>query len=345
MLKNLTDIFEKSSPAREKKLFLGRRLIPLLISGLIIYYYAREVNWSELRHALLSANLLLFVPARFLPLFIYLLVDSYLLKLLIDWFHQPLPLRKVVYPRAALYLLALIHIQFSNGGMFLYLMRAAGLKAEKLAGMVVFRFAWSVWSINFGLTLALLATWIFGWKFYSPLGLGLILLGIGVIWASLALCLGLVFYHHRRHPGAYHRPLWSIFFLARPHHYFKVAAWTLLLALIGVANNYLCALSFGVRIPIHELVVQLPIAELVAAVPIAFAGLGTTTFAWQSLFRPYASPAVFLSLTIALPVTTYLARAVFALFALPAATKDLQEAFGAKRDSESPPDPEQKPGP
>jgi hypothetical protein len=335
MLKNIKDTLGKATPARKKELFLGRRLIPLLISGLIIYYYAHRVNWTELSDAVLGANLLLFIPARFIPLFIYLLVDSYLLKLLLDWFHQPIPYRKVVYPRAALYLLALIHIQFSNGGMFLYLMRASGVKAEKLAGMVAFRFAWSVWSINFGLTMAMLATFLLGWKFHSPLGLELILLGIGIIWATLALCLGLVYYHHRHNPGAYHRPLWSIFFEARPRQYLEVAGWTLLLAVIGVINNYLCAISFGIRIPVHELVVQLPIAELIAAVPIAFAGLGTTTFAWQTLFQPYASPAMFLSLTIALPVTTYLARAIFALFALPRATKDVQDAFSSNSSPES----------
>jgi len=313
---------------REKKsLHIGRRVIPLLISGLILSYYFHKVEWRELGRATLSANLWLFFPARIIPLFIYLLVDSYLLQRLLIWFHKPIRYSEIVYPRASLYLLALVNVQLSNGGMFLYLMRKAQIKAEKLAGLVLFRFAWSVWSINLGLSLALLVVFILGLPFHSPLSLKLILFGVGLIWASLILCLGLVYYYKNYQPERAHRPLWAVFFQARARHYLEVAGYTLLLAVIGVLNNYFCALSFKIRIPLHELIVLLPLADLISALPIAFAGLGTTTFAWQNLFRPYATPEQFLSFTLALPVTTYLTRAVFALFALPRAGKEIQKAL------------------
>jgi len=328
---DLREISKKLSPSQRKEYILAKRFLPLLISGLILYYYFNQIDWSLLKHSLLKAHLALFIPSRLIPLFIYLLIDSYLLKVLFDWFHQPIRFREVVYPRAALYLLALINVQVSNGGMFLYLMRRADIKTEKLAGLVAFRFAWSVWSINFGLSIALLLTFLLKFEFHSPLAMELILLGVGIIWASLLLYLGLAYYYNHYRPETVHRPLWNAFIQARPRQYLEIAGFTLLLAGIGVINNYLCALSFGIKIPLHELVVLLPIVDLIANLPIAFAGLGTTTFAWQTFWSRYATPEAFLSFTIALPVTTYLSRALFALIAFPRAVKYLQEILNKKK--------------
>jgi len=323
----------KQISEREKKsLHLGRRIIPFLISALILSYYFRKVDWQGLKEAVISANLWLFFPARFFPLLIYLIIDSYLLQRLLVWFHKPIKYSEVLYPRASLYLLALINVQLSNGGMFLYLLRKAKIKAEKLAGLVLFRFAWSVWSINLGLSLSMLVIFFLRLPFHSPLSIKLILFGVFFIWANLFLCLGLVYYYKRFRPQAHHRPIWEVFFQAKARHYLEVAGFTLLLAIIAVLNNYFCALSFNIKIPLHELIVLLPLADLISALPIAFAGLGTTTFAWQTFFKPYATPEAFLSFTIALPVTTYLTRALFALIALPRASKEIQQAFSSRSD-------------
>ncbi len=326
-------VLEKLRLSQRKDFIWVRRIVPLVISGLILFYYFDRVDWTELRQALSRANLLLFIPSRLIPLFIYLLIDSYLLKVLFDWFHKPIPYREVVYPRAALYLLALINVQVSNGGMFLYLMRKAEIKPEKLAGLVAFRLAWSVWSINFGLTVALFFTYLLKYDFHSPLQIELILFGVGIIWAGFFFYLG-VAYHYKRHkPDTYHRPLWNVFIQAQPRQCMEIAGLTLLLAGIGVINNYLCALSFGIKIPLHELVVLLPIVDTIANLPIAFAGLGATTFAWQTFWRRYATPEAFLSFTIALPLTTYLSRALFALICFPAATKYLQQVLNHNKIS------------
>jgi len=323
----------KQISEREKRsLHLGRRLIPLLISALILTYYFHKIDWQGLKKAVLTANLWLFFPARFFPLLIYLVVDSYLLQRLLVWFHRPIKYSQILYPRAGLYLLALVNVQLSNGGMFLYLLRKAKIKAEKLAGLVLFRIAWSAWSVNLGLSLSLLVIFLLNLPFHSPLSIKLILLGVGIIWTSLFLCLSLVYYYKRFNPQAHHRPLWEVFFQAKARHYLEMAGFTLLLAIIAVLNNYFCALSFNIKIPLHELIVLLPLADLISALPIAFAGLGTTTFAWQTFFKPYASPEAFLSFTLALPITTYLTRAFFALVALPKATKEIQEIFSAETE-------------
>jgi hypothetical protein len=68
---NLRESSAKQTPGQKKGVFLGRRLIPLIISGLILYYYFERVDWPRLHQAILNANLFLFIPARLIPLFIY----------------------------------------------------------------------------------------------------------------------------------------------------------------------------------------------------------------------------------------------------------------------------------
>ena len=316
-----------TEPSKKSRVAFWRRLITVLVSGLLLAFYVFRVDWAKLERAFMNADLWLFLAARVLPILLYLFVDAFLLQRLIVWYHKPFGYRHVLYGRASLYIFALINAQVSNGGMFIYLMRRAGIGAEKLMGLIVFRFAWSVWSINFGITLALSAVFYLGLGFHSPIGMKLIIFGVAFIWSCLFLYLGLVFFIKRRYPAMKHRPFWTAFYQATPKHYLVMSSMTLLLAVSGVFSNYFCAVSFGIDIPFHELVILLPIADIISTLPVAFLGLGITTFAWQTLFEPYATPEAFLSFTIALPVITYLIRALIALAAMPAASKEIQLAF------------------
>jgi len=322
-------------PDKKKMVQILRRALPILISALILLYYFRRVEWEELYQALSNANLWIFFPARIIPLIFYLIIDAYLLQRLVVWFHSPIPYPAVLYPRAGLYILSLINPQASNGGMFLYLMRRAKIGAEKLLGLVIFRFSWSVWSINFAITIALLVLYLINQKVQSPFTMEIIYTVVAMIWLSLFLCLGLVYYLGRFHPAIGERALWRGFFEAKPKHYLETAILTLILALSGLLSNYFCARSFGLKIPLPELIVFLPIADIISTLPIAFAGLGTTTFAWQTLFGAYGTEETILFYSIALPVVTYLTRSFLGVIALFGANKEFQKLFNQSSDSQS----------
>jgi len=320
---------------KKSRVAFWRRAITILVSVLLLAWYFSRVDWEKLGHAFLNANLVLFLAARLFPVLLYLFVDSYLLQRLIVWYHKPFGYKHVLYGRASLYIFSLINPQVSNGGMFLYVMRRAQIGAEKLFGLVAFRFAWSIWSINFGITLALAAVWYFGLSLHSLIEVKLILSAVGVIWISLFSYLLLVYHFKHHRPDMKHRPFWTAFYQATPRHYLVMSSLTLLLAITGVFSNFFCATSFGIDIPFHELMILLPIADIISTLPVAFLGLGTTTLAWETLWKPYATKEAFLSFTIALPVTTYLMRALIALVAMPAASKEIQLAF-MKSDNSDP---------
>jgi len=322
-------------PVRQRMVQILRRALPILISALILFYYFRRVKWEELYQALSNANLWIFFPARIIPLIFYLIIDAYLLQRLLVWFHSPISYSAVLYGRAGLYILSLINPQASNGGMFLYLMRRAKIGAEKLLGLVIFRFSWSVWSINFAITVALLVLYLMNQKVQSPFNMKIIYITVGMIWLSLFLCLGLVYYLRRFHTSIGERALLRGFFEAKAKHYLETAILTLVLALSGLLSNYFCARSFGLKIPLPELIVFLPIADIISTLPIAFAGLGTTTFAWQNLFGTYGTKETILFYSIALPVVTYLTRAFLGVITLFGATKEFQKLFNQSPDSRS----------
>jgi hypothetical protein len=251
------------------------------------------------------------------------------------WFHKPISYGKVLYGRASLYLFSLINPQLANGGMFLYLMRKAGISWKKLLGLVIFRLAWSVWSLNFGVSLVLAATFLFKLNYNSPVGMNLILAILFTVWASLVFTMAAVYFINRFKPEFSRNEFWGVFFQARPRHYLTITLATMITGAGGVASSYLCAWSFGIRIPLHEMMILLPVADIIATLPIAFMNLGTTTLAWKTMWGPYGSVEQFLSFTIAFPVATYLMRTVIALIAMPRASKEIQSAFMQDKKSES----------
>lgn len=328
MLEQLKSWLERFRRNYQSHFRFWRQAITLVISAAILSYYFRMVDWHELKQSLAHADLGLFLFPRFLQVALYLLVDAYLLQRLIVWFHRPIRYSEVLYGRAALYLFSLINSQLSNGGMFLYLMRKADIGWRKLLGLVIFRLYWSVWSLNFGVSLVLVGSYLLKLGYNSSVSMKLVLGIVSALWASLVLVWAAVYFLKRLRPELQKSELWGIFFQAKPHHCLTLILFTLLTGLGGVVSSYFCALSFGIRIPVHELMILLPIADIISTLPIAFMGLGTTTFAWHTLWRPYGSGEQFLSFTLAFPAATYLMRGVLALLALPRASREIQGLFG-----------------
>jgi len=333
MLEKLKRLREKLRPRKQWQVVWIRRLLTVAVSAGILSFYFNRVDWHELGHAFARANLWIFIPARLLQVVFYLFLDVYLLQRLLVWFHGPIKYSRVLYGRSALYILSLINTQLANGGMFLYLMREAKILARKLLGLVIFRFTWSVWALNAGVTLALIATVAFRLPYHSSIPLKTIAIAVAFFWGTLVFAFSVVYYFARYRPNAQHGLTWGVFFQAKPGHCLTVGSLTLLSAVGGLVSNYYCARSFGLRIPLHEMVLLLPFADLISTLPIAFMSLGTTTFAWQTMWRSYGTTEEFLSFTLALPVATYCMRALIALVALPRASREMQGLISLVRNS------------
>jgi uncharacterized membrane protein YbhN (UPF0104 family) len=297
-----------------------RNTVPFLVSAAILFYYFRRVNWAEVRAALQQADLWLMVPARVLPLLIFWSFDAYITQRLLLWFDRPFRLRDIFWIRGALYLVMLVNVGISNGGMFLYLLRKTRLPLTRLLGIQLFRAGLSLWGFVVIFTAALIASHFAGLDVFGkiPWRLLVVFLALGWLWLFHAW----TFWQHgwrwwpinlliRRDHA-----LWQAFAQARPAHWLKLALLAVPLIVSNLGGLYLCAWAFGIRIPLVEFVILIPLVLSISNLPIAFGGFGTTTLAWQLIFPTHASPDTYLAFTLAYPVVYCLTRAAIGLFSL-----------------------------
>jgi len=83
------------------------------------------------------------------------------------------------------------------------------------------------------------------------------------------------------------------------------------------------ALAFEVKVPFLQFMVFSPLVMLITDLPIAFAGFGTATLAWVIFFRDYGSTEDLAALTLFLPFTRSVCRALIGLVSLRPAFQDI----------------------
>jgi len=303
-----------------------RRVLPIVVSVALLYYYFRNVSWPEVIAAARGADAGLLIAGRALPVFVYWWLGAQVTQRLITWFHKPVPLRDIFWARGALSLLLLINMVFSSGGFFIYLIRKTGVSALKLIGMFLFAAGVLIWGYAILLTPA--AVYI---SFHHQ---GLTrLISPPIVWLILGLCLFWFF-----HSWTYWRrgwrwgplslvlgrdwEMWYPFAHARTIHWFKTGAYVLPPNLLSFVGFYLCAFAFDIHIPAAEFFLLIPLVIIVSALPVAFGGFGTTTAAWLYFFPQYADRETYLALTLVLPVITCLARALTGVISLKPAFKE-----------------------
>lgn len=311
---------EEIEPGRHPLWVGARKVGPVLVSAAILYYYFRQVEWSAVRQAISQADLTLLVLARFLPLLLFWGFDVYITATLLRWFDRPVPAREIFWVRGALYLLTLINVNVSNGGMFLYLLRKTRMGITKLLGLQLFRAGVSFFSLLILFSAVAAFSRLLGRDFTGRIsGATLaVLLGLSWLWLFQTWTywqFGWRWWplnHLLRRDG----PLWHALAHASLGHWLKLSllcAPALVFNLIGI---YLCAYAFHIRIPFLEFVVLILPALFFSNLPVAFGGLGTTTIAWQVFFPGYAAADTYLAFTLAFPVLSCLSRALFGLVSL-----------------------------
>lgn len=318
-LERLVEEMERRS-APHPFLSLLRKTVPFLVSAGILFYYFRGKDWPAVREALGQANLWLMVPARVLSLLIFWGFDAYITQRLLLWFDRPFRRRDIFWIRGALYLVMLVNVNISSGGMFLYLLRKTRLPLTKLLGIQLFRAGLSLWGFVVIFTATLVASHYAGLDIFGkiPWRTLVIILALGWFWLFHAW----TFWQHgwrwwpinlliRRDHA-----LWHAFAQARPAQWLKLALLAVPLIVSNLGGLYLCAWAFGIRIPPVEFVILVPLVLSISNLPIAFGGFGTTTLAWQLLFPTHASTQTYLAFTLAYPVVSCLTRAAIGLFSL-----------------------------
>ncbi|HUT55589.1 MAG TPA: lysylphosphatidylglycerol synthase domain-containing protein [bacterium] len=306
----------------------GFRAATVLVSALILYWALYGISYEELRRAARGADLTLAVLGAAVPLFVFWITDALFTVRSFAWCGRPVPFKSYLVIKAAAYLLNMVNIAFSTGGVFLYFLKKTGISSRAQAGLLLWRLDMAVFGVVIFFTLLIAGGLCFPPAVTAKMDLGLIL---PVLAASLLIIAewslywlkggGLVM---KRLPLDSNAEFWTAFRIMGPTQWVKGLAYTLPPILVNFFGMYLCARAFRLEVPLIYFMIWIPLAALLSALPIAFGGFGTTTAAWAAFFAPYGAHADIVALTVFIPAVRLITRALFGIIFMPLATREIE---------------------
>jgi Lysylphosphatidylglycerol synthase TM region len=292
---------------------------------------------AALRQVRFEAYFALMVPYSLM----YCSIDAFVLWRVLQWFHTPVPYRRVLPVRAAAYILSLLNPSLGQGGVAFALHRREEFPFLEITGSLLFLVV-----LEFCQLALYAAIGIFGFHthlaiafapVYAVLGLGLtvVLLCIQRGIDPLALVLTRIgrwysgdtaFQAPSRLP---HASLLRTFQDARPRHYLLTLLYKAPNFLLAVIVHYYALQLFSISVPFTRLLGFLPIVFLVASLPVTVAHLGTSQAAWLYFFAAYGEAAQLLAYSLVAHVTFMLLNSLIGVGFLPWALRDMHEKPGA----------------
>lgn len=311
-----------------------KRVLPLVITGVIFYFIFRRVPFERFLAALEGADYQGFFSLMIPNSVFYFALDTLVLAWVLRWFHGPVRYRDLLPVRAVSYVVSLMNTHLARGALAYYLTRQLRMPFFQLASSVVF--LWLVEATH----LALWATC--GMLLFAgrmPAGLFWVPAGFVAFWLVFLLYVRRDFAPWRvllAPLGRFFPPLpgrrrvrdWAIlrtFRQAEWKHYGLVILLRAVMFLVALVFHFFAVQSFGMRIPLGELLAFLPIVFILASLPITVAHLGTTQAAWIFFFNDYAPESQLLAYSLASHLAFMLGRALLGLVFLPRAYKELFE--------------------
>jgi hypothetical protein len=292
-----------------------KKLLPWLVTVAIFVVIFEKVPMAKVWAALTGANLAPYLAIMLPYSVFYLLVDTFCLTRVVNWFNAPVAFLDVLPIRATSYLLTLINSPLGQGGVALYLSRREGIPLLQVASSVLFLMFVELYQLVFYSTLGVLFA-------RRPIDLPLFPVYLA-LYAYLVVHL-LLFRHGGRLldrlPAA---GMLRAFRLARPHHYLLLLLYKSPNFLMATVVYYFALQCFGIRLPYLELVTYLPIIFFSAALPIGAAHLGAPQFLWLYFFQDQAPAENLLAFSLAAHFTFMILNACLGLPFLPRASREL----------------------
>ena len=139
-----------------------KKVVPLLVSAFILYYYFADQDWAELKAATRQVNIPLAFFAVVIPQLIFWCFEVLITERHFTWYYKPFPWKSYVWARGAMYLLMMINTTLGGGGIVLYLQRKTGVSWPRLMGIGLFRLGLTLWAIQLLMIPATLAMHHYG---------------------------------------------------------------------------------------------------------------------------------------------------------------------------------------
>ncbi|MCZ2111065.1 MAG: flippase-like domain-containing protein [Dehalococcoidia bacterium] len=291
-----------------------QRLVPWLVTSIIFALIFRRVPIAHVLDALRGIDASSYLAIMLPYSLVYLLIDTFCLTRVVNWFNARIAYRDVLPIRATTYLLTLLNSPLGQGSIALYLNRREGIPLLEVASSVLFMMFAELYQL----------------VFFSSLGAALAPRRIeGFFWVYVALyaylAAHLAFFRFAGDRLAAHTAAGMLrsFRLAHLRHYLLLVLFKAPNFLMATVVYYFALRCFGIHLPYLELLVFLPVIFLSAALPIGVAHLGAPQYFWLHFFGDQAPAANLLAFSLTAHVTFMVMNAMLGVPFLPRAIREL----------------------
>lgn len=294
------------------------KVLPWIVTIAIFAMIFRRVPMGKVWEALTSASLVPYLAIMIPYSVFYLLVDTFCVTRVINWFNRPVALRDILPIRATTYLLTLINSPLGQGGVALYVSRRDGVPLLEVASSVLFLMFVELYQLVFYSSLGVLCA-----PRHVELPLGpvyVVLYGYLVVHLLLFRFGGMLL---DRLPG---KGMLRAFRLAHVRHYLLLVLYKSPNFLMATIVYYFALRCFGIELPYLSLLTYLPIIFFSAALPIGAAHLGAPQLLWLYFFGQAAPEERLLAFSLAAHFTFMILNACLGVPFLPRASRELLSA-------------------
>ncbi len=297
------------------KLHGVKRIIPWVMTALIFALIFRRVPFAKVVEALEDVHLGRYLAIMLPYSVVYLLIDTFCLTRVLNWFNTKIAYRDVLPIRATTYLLTLLNSPLGQGSIALYLNRREGIPFLEVASSVLFMMFVELYQL----------------VFFSSLGAALapdriegsLVLVYVALYAYFVVHLLLFRLGGDRIAKTKVGGMLRSFRMAHLRHYLLLLLFKSPNFLMATVVYYFALQCFGLHLPYLELLLFLPIIFLSAALPIGVAHLGAPQYFWLHFFGDQAPEANLLAFSLTAHVTFMVMNASLGLPFLPRATREL----------------------
>ncbi len=291
-----------------------KRIVPWIVTTLIFALIFRRVPVAKVLDALRDVQVFPYLAIMMPYSVAYLLIDTFCLTRVLNWFNTSIAYRDVLPIRATTYLLTLVNSPLGQGSIALYLKRREGIPFLEVASSVLFMMFVELYQLVFfssvGASFARIHVEALVWVYvalYAYFAVHLAIFRFAGDWLARKKFAGML----------------RSFRMAHLRHYLLLILYKSPNFLMATVVYYFALRCFGLHLPYLQLLVFLPVIFLSAALPIGVAHLGAPQYFWLRFFGDQAPEASLLAFSLTAHVTFMVMNAMLGLPFLPRATREL----------------------
>ncbi len=328
-------VSENSNILRKQLLKWGGRILTVLVSIGIIYYFLRDINFEQLREQTKQANIWLALFGAAFPLLIFWITDAAFTVKSFEWFHKPVSFLDYFIIKGALYIITMVNVTFATGGVFLYFKQKTGAPIIFQMGLLAWRITVAVTGLLVLLVVMTLLFLLFDPGSFQNDNFKWILPAALLCIAILAEVFLYTFYGKgmflKKLPDNIKDKWLSPFDKSELSHWLFGWGYSVPPIILSMVGQYLVARAFGMEIPFFYFMICVPLTSCIASLPVAFAQFGTTTAAWSIFYLgTYCTMEQIVAVTLFIPTVKLCFRAGVGIIFMPFAIRELESAKNNK---------------